>query len=254
MLVGVTDMKFQDYHTVPFSGAGGGTSTRLMSGIEIHANVLHTILRHDPPKELAPLVCSGLTVALVLASTPLFGAGLWVSAGGLMVLLADWLGVAWAAFSGAGVQVPVAGPMTALVLNFIGFTAARLLHERNRREHVEGLFGKYVSDHVVRHLLQSSAPPVLGGERRVLTVLFSDIRGFTTISERLRPEGATRILNAYLTKVEELIFSNGGTVDKYIGDGIMAVFNWPLEQADHAARAVQTAVSMLAALDELQEM
>jgi adenylate cyclase len=255
VLIGVTAMEYQDYHTVPFSRARPGTGTRLMSGIEVHANVLHTILRNDPPRALAPLVCVGLLVALVLASTPLFAAaGLWVSAGELVVLLAGWLSMAWVGFRAAGVQLPVAGPVTALLLNFVGFTAARLLSERSRREHVEGLFGKYVSDHVVRHLLASPAAPALGGERRVLTVLFSDIRGFTATSESLAPERVTGILNAYLTKMEEVIFSNGGTVDKYIGDGIMAVFNWPLEQPDHAARAVRTAVGMLAALDELHEM
>src|SRR5271170_5159259 len=93
----------------------------------------------------------------------------------------------------------------------------------------------------------------LGGEKKVLTVMFSDIRGFTTISEKLTAEQLAKLINEYLTPMTSLVFEHGGTLDKYIGDALMAIFGAPVEQPDHALRCCRTAVHMMRELAKLQE-
>ena len=122
--------------------------------------------------------------------------------------------------------------------------ALRLTGEERERSRMRQVFGRYVSDEVVDVLLAEDRKPDLAGEAKVVTVLFSDIRGFTTFSEKLSAHEVVEMLNAYFTRVCEPILAQGGTVDKYIGDAVMAVFGSPVAHPDHARRAVRAALGM----------
>jgi adenylate cyclase len=127
---------------------------------------------------------------------------------------------------------------------YLAVQGARFAESLRDLRRVEALFGRYVSPAVVRGLVGKQDELRLGGQRRDISVLFSDIRGFTTFAEHLPPEEVGAMLNEYFTAMVDVIFTHGGTVDKFVGDAIMAVFNAPLEQPDHAQRAVATALAM----------
>jgi adenylate cyclase len=126
------------------------------------------------------------------------------------------------------------------------------LVEGRARRQLKGMFTQYVSDAVLEELLADPSKLALGGTRREVTILFSDIRGFTATSEKLSPATVMGALNTYLSRMAEIILRQGGTLDKYIGDGIMAFFGAPIAYPDHAERAVRVALEMLAAVEELQ--
>ncbi|MGQ9652501.1 MAG: adenylate/guanylate cyclase domain-containing protein, partial [Thermodesulfobacteriota bacterium] len=140
--------------------------------------------------------------------------------------------------------LPVAGPQLALAVSYLGTLALRLTGEEKERARLRQMFGRYVSDEVVEKLLSSGRRPDLGGETLQVTVLFSDIRNFTTISERLTAHEVVEMLNAYFERACEPILSHGGTVDKFIGDAVMAIFGSPVPNPDHATRAVKAALEM----------
>ncbi|MGC8762109.1 MAG: adenylate/guanylate cyclase domain-containing protein [Acidobacteriota bacterium] len=139
-------------------------------------------------------------------------------------------------------------PLLALLLSAMAYAAGsfayhRVADYRGRRE-VERLFSRYVSPNVARTLLQNPGLVQLGGRRKELSILFSDIRGFTSLSERLPPEQVSALLNEYFTEMTEVLFAHDGTLDKFIGDAILAFFGDPLAMEDHTSRAVSCAVSM----------
>ncbi len=127
------------------------------------------------------------------------------------------------------------------------------IREEKEKRRVKGAFQYYVTESVMDEILRQPEKLKLGGEEKELTVLFSDIRGFTTIAERLSPEALTDLLNEYLTVMTEVVFKYEGYLDKYIGDSIMAVYGAPIEQKDHAMRASLTAIEMMSRLKELQK-
>ena len=138
----------------------------------------------------------------------------------------------------------------------VGFGAAvlerRVTSEWQKRE-IRSAFSRYVSSSVVDSILSDLSKLKLGGERRSMTVLFSDIRGFTTMSEGLNPETLVEVLNVYLSRMTDIVFDHQGVLDKYIGDAVMAFWNAPFDQADHAIRAVDTGLAMLKALKEMND-
>jgi adenylate cyclase len=120
----------------------------------------------------------------------------------------------------------------------------RLTGEERRRRRIQEALGRYVSDAVAARLAEAAEPPNLGGEAATVTVLFSDIRNFTTLSERLAPEEVVEMLNAYFSRVVERILALDGTVDKFIGDAVMAVFGLPAPAPDDALRALRAALAL----------
>jgi adenylate cyclase len=149
--------------------------------------------------------------------------------------------------------LPVAPVQGSLLLGYVGALGLRLTGEERERARLRRLFGRYVSEAVVEKLLAAGAKPDLGGEAYRVTVLFSDIRNFTTISESLAPAQVVEMLNRYFTLACEPILAAGGTVDKFVGDAIMAVFGAPASHPDHARRAVQAALGLVAVAQEFQE-
>lgn len=247
-LVGVTTYDYQDYHTVPLlSGPAGG---HFMSGVEVQANILHTLLAGRPILRTGP-VGFWLCIALaVLAVIPLYGLPrVSLIVPGALILIGLWVAICVFSFVQWGRLLPLVAPVAAMVVHQSVLIGFRLREESARRKWFQDTFGRYNSPEVVEYLEKTPGAVNLGGERKLVTVLFSDIRSFTEMSESMEPEQVTRWLNVYLEKMVEVILSHGGRVDKFIGDGIMVVWNFPMEQPDHARLAVLAAVEMQRAVE-----
>jgi adenylate cyclase len=148
--------------------------------------------------------------------------------------------------------LPTANLQVGVILGYIGVLSIRLTGEERERARLRKIFSRYVADEVVEKLLASGKFPDLGGEAFQVTVLFSDIRNFTTISERLEPHKVVEMLNTYFSWACEPILAQGGTVDKFIGDAVMAVFGAPAAYPDHALRALKAALGLAQQAREFQ--
>ncbi len=230
-----------DRHFTPYSR---GAHADQMAGGEIHANIVETILSGRFPRALPVWVEVAYLGLLVGAAAWLFltlGAGTSAALG--VALLFAVVPPGYFAFQHDWV-VPIAELQSGLAAVFLMTLGLRLTGEERARSRMRQVFGRYVSDEVVNVLLADDRKPDLAGETKVVTVLFSDIRGFTTISEKLSAHEVVEMLNAYFTRACEPILAQGGTVDKYIGDAVMAVFGSPVTYPDHARRAVRAALGM----------
>jgi adenylate cyclase len=230
-----------DRHFTPYSR---GAHADQMAGGEIHANIVETILSGRFPRAL-PAWAEIAYVGGLLAVAGWFflNLGAAASAGLGVALLVAVVPPGYFAFQHDWI-LPVAELQTGLATAFLMTIGLRLTGEERARSRMRQVFGRYVSDEVVNVLLAEDRKPDLAGETKVVTVLFSDIRGFTTISEKLSAHEVVEMLNAYFTRVCEPILAQGGTVDKYIGDAVMAVFGSPVTYPDHARRAVRAALGM----------
>jgi adenylate cyclase len=237
VVIGATSSVLQDIHATPIDPA--------MSGPEIQANALATVLRGNPLHTVPGWVNIALIVLLAVA-VPLVA----LRFGPLIsIAVAVGLGIAFSiavqlAFN-AGAIVSFIYPMVALVLSAVGSLATLLVTEAFERLRVRDLFTRFVPENVVDEVLASSDGLRLGGVQREGTVMFSDLRGFTSLAESLTPARVIEILNRYLSEMSDAILDHGGTLVAYMGDGIMAVFGAPLPQEDHADRALAAAREML---------
>ncbi len=231
VLIGPTSVVLHDVFPTPFASTGN------MSGVEIHANVIDTLVRGDrilPVPRVVSLV--GMAIAALAAAG--LAARLRVVRAFVAVVLV-WAALAAAtvaAFTLGHVWFQAIGITFALVLGYGATVVDNYVREQRERRRLSQFFSPAVLNEIVRHRADVS----LGSRRRMVTVLFSDIRGFTSISEKVEPEQVAEMLREYLTEMTEVVFRHGGTVDKYIGDCIMALYNAPFEDADHAAKAILT--------------
>jgi adenylate cyclase len=152
---------------------------------------------------------------------------------------------------GRGVWMEVANPLLAVAFATFGSTAYQYFVEGREKRQVKRMFSRFVSKDVYDQLMADPASARIGGARREMTVLFADIRSFTTFTERGQPEDVVSQLNEYFSAMVEVIFRNRGTVDKFVGDMVMALFGAPLADPDHADHALQAALGMLVGLHEL---
>jgi adenylate cyclase len=234
----------QDIHATPYSLGLWQWQGSDLSGAELHANIVETLLTGRFPRPVP-----GYLSALYLAATLMIGGLLFyrLSSGrGLVVSgLMCLLGAAFAYILFRRYWLlPTANLQLALMLSYMGILGLRLTGEERERARIRNIFGRYVADEVVEKLLASGMLPDLGGDSLQVTVLFSDIRNFTTISERLGPRAVVEMLNTYLAQACEPILAQGGTVDKFIGDAVMAVFGSPVLYPDHARRALAAALGL----------
>jgi adenylate cyclase len=239
ILIGSTDPAQKDLFPGPYDGGGA-----LTSGMEVNADALWTLLGGRalqpvpaPLNALTLLALGSLAIGLGLRLRPIISLPTTLVAGAL------FLGLCQVLFA-KGIVLDEVGPLLACVSGYLGVQAARFAESLRDLHRVEVLFGRYVAPAVVRRLVGKQEELRLGGQRREISVLFCDIRDFTSFAEHLPPEEVGGMLNEYFTAMVDVIFTHGGTVDKFVGDAIMAVFNAPLEQPDHAARAVATAIAM----------
>jgi adenylate cyclase len=241
VIVGASAPSLQDVHPTSTSG------DELMPGPEIQANAAWTALHGFP------LSSSGLAVdlllILLLAAVPAAVTLRFNPLPALLVAVALALLYAVAAQVAfdSGAVLPVLYPLLALVLSGLGALAVNYVLDAFERQRVHDTFARFVPAAVVSEVLARTDDDLrLGGERRQATILFSDLRGFTSYSEQLAPDAVIEVLNRYLGEMSDAIMDHGGTLVAYMGDGIMALFGAPLEQPDHADRAVAAAREMLA--------
>lgn len=248
VLVGATAIGIYDMRVTPFE--------HVFPGLEIHANVVDSILQghflHRPNWITLVDILVIVTVGLILGALlhrfkahwgALVGAALFLSVLALGKIL----------FENPGVWMNLTYPSLNLVLIYLGVTGYRYMTEEKEKKKIRGAFQYYLTASVVEEMLKNPDKLKLGGEKKDLTVLFSDIRGFTSISEQMTPEGLVRFLNEYLTTMTDIVFKYDGLLDKYMGDAIMAIWGAPLDQPDHVKRACLAALDMVEELHRLQK-
>ena len=245
VLVGCSAPGLYDLRPTPLSAVSPGT--------EIQATVIDNLLHRDFIRVTPPI----LSILLILLFSLLTGAAvsllrktghiviflvLGLSLPGLASLVAYWQGL-WLEF---------VAPELAVLASFIGAALLNYRTEGRQRRFIKNVFRYYLSPHVIDGILADPSLLRLGGEKRAVSSFFSDVQGFTSISENLTPEELVALLNAYLSEMTDIILDTGGTLDKYEGDAIIAFWNAPLEQPDHAQRACRAALRCQARLGELR--
>ena len=225
----------------------------VMPGVEIHATALSNLLAHDFLR-----ATRGGTVALftaffgLLAGVGIVFASQPLRSLAIVILLAPMPLAAGLAAYKAGFWLPVL-PATVAIMGAAGLALLwNQATEGRQRTYIKRVFGQYLHPSVIEQLLDDPRQLALGGQKKELTILFSDLQGFTSISEQLTPEQLTVLLNDYLSEMTEIILAEEGTIDKYEGDAIIAFWNAPLDQPDHASRAVRAAMRCQQRLAELR--
>ncbi len=226
----------------------------IMYGIEHHANTLYTILTqnflyHATFLENVSLILTFAFVMGILVSNISITIGALLAL--IMILLYAILGY-WI-FASKSIIVWYSTGIISIVSSFVGIVIYKVLTEEKEKYKIKSMFSKYVSKEHVEQLIKNPEKLKLGGEKKLLTVLFSDVRSFTTISEAMTPEELVSHLNEYLSEMTKIVIDTGGTLDKYVGDEIMAFYGAPVEYPDHAYKACKAAVIMMDRLHELQE-
>lgn len=249
-LVAPNDDSFQDDHNSPFLLLDYNS---IMKGVETHATGLNSLLLGDYLERASQrahyllwLAAAGLGVLLGALTSPLFA---------VLALLGSCVGYWTLAIKmlSHNLWVPTVSVMLMLLLSWVlTFTIRYLLIDRDRKK-TQMLFGRMVSDQVMKAVLSSPAARRLGGIRREVTVLFSDINDFTPQCEANMPEDVIQMLNSYFREMIEIIYANEGNLKQFVGDEIMAIFGAPMPYSDHAARAVRTAVDMQIRLEQLRK-
>jgi adenylate cyclase len=249
VFVGTSAIGLKDMRSTPVEDA--------VPGVEIHAQLAEQMLDQDflarpdfaDGAEFLYLGAIGLLFVLLL---PRLRAGRMAIVAAIFVGIG--LAVPWIAFSQYDLLFdPIYPPLT-LAAIYVSGTALAFMRTERERAAIRGAFGLYLSPDVVEQLARNPELLQLGGELREITVMFTDVRGFTRISEQFDPHGLTRFMNRFLTPMTDLILGHRGTIDKYMGDAIMAFWNAPLQIDRHAARACDTALAMQARLQELNEV
>ena len=232
-----------DVHPTPYSTSIGGASA-LMSGPEIQANIVETLLAgrfiDAPPAALRLAV-----FALVFGMLAFVGVRLppWRAVILVVLTIQASAFAAYLLFK-QDILFPVAHLHIGMMVVLAGLALLRLTREERERARIGTLFGRYVSNQVVATMLASSELPELGGQAQRISVLFSDIRNFTTISEKLTAREVVEMLNTYFERACAVLLAEGATIDKFIGDAVMAEFGAPVAQPDHALRALRAAVAL----------
>lgn len=248
VLVGAYAAGMMDAYYVPVDRG------QQMYGVEIHANVIQALLENKSLTEIPKMIDS---VAAAVIAALMFAVCSRLSVVRAGIVCALTAAVRFSAgfllfnfgYSGSVLEIPVLALVCA-----IWFTAVHYYSARAARYKIEKAFNKYVAPQVVKEIAANGSYELkLGGENRDVAVLFVDIRGFTPLSESLEPEQVVDILNSYLALVTNCIFKHGGTLDKFIGDAAMAVFNAPFDTDDYVFKAVQTALDIVKGGEQIEQ-
>ncbi len=248
VLIGTSAIGLLDLKTTPLDAA--------IPGVEVHAQILESVLskaslvnpNYAIGAELALAVLFGL--AIIIAA-PMLPASIVIVLGGC--LIAGLIGLSLFLFVEHNLLIDFTYPLISSWLIYLVLTFVNYFREQKQRRQIRSAFGYYLSPHMVEQLARSPEKLVLGGEERRMTILFSDVRGFTTISEYYKddPQGLTRLMNRFLTPLTNAIIERRGTIDKYIGDAIMAFWNAPVDDNEQEANACEAALEMLSRAETL---
>jgi adenylate cyclase len=248
VLIGTSAVGLLDVKTTPLDP--------VMPGVEVHAQVLESALTGSVLSqpgyailiELAEALLLGATIiwlAPILNPSILFGFG--VAFVGLLI------GTSWYLYLTKQILIDFTYPLLSSLLVYLSLVFSSYVREQSQRRRIRSAFGQYLSPALVEQLVQSPEKLVLGGEQREMTIMFSDVRGFTAISESYKndPQGLTMLMNRLLTPLTNAILDRRGTIDKYMGDAIMAFWNAPLDDNSHHTNACEAAFDMLERIDAL---
>ncbi len=250
VLIGAS-LSLTDRYRTPFATVRGAEGE--LPGVVIHAHALSQLLNHRRSLGLSP-PAEWLFVAFFALLGTAFGC---LNRGLIrhMLMSGLTLGALWPAafylFHAKGVMLPLVEPSFAFLLATWGADAFTGREARRQKEFINSAFSRYLNPQLVKQLSSDPKRLSLGGETREMTLMFCDIRGFTTISEMFDAQGLTRLINRFLTPMTDVILERQGTIDKYMGDCIMAFWNAPLEDPGHARHACRSALAMIERLDPL---
>jgi adenylate cyclase len=244
ILIGATARDLQDIRQTPLG---------LISGVEIQANIVDNVI-HDDFLRSNPLVDVLLTFAAGLAGLVLTLAirRAWIIILGLIAIIGIvWISV-FIAFD-SGLLTDLLMPTIAILAGSGTALTARYMAAAQERRFIHDTFSRYLAPQVIQALMEDPSLVRLGGERRNLTILFSDIRGFTSLSETMGPQELSHFLNRYLTRMTDVILERQGVIDKYIGDAVMSFWGAPLDDDRHALNGIRSALAMVKALEEFNQ-
>lgn len=222
-----------------------------VAGVYLHATAVNNLMRGDTVRDLGLAAIVAITIGFAIGGVmlafvigPPAAAALWLAAALL------WATVATLVFR-SGLALPLLQPTLASLIALMSGIGYRFIVSDKDKRLLRQSFALYLAPAVIDRMLASSRPPELGGETRMVTIYFSDVAGFSTFTERMTPAEVVALMNTYLSAMTEIIEDEGGFVDKYIGDAIVAVFGAPLDDPAHAAKAVRAALRCQARLDEM---
>jgi len=246
VLIGTSALATYDMKATPLSGN--------MPGVEKNANVVENILLNNfikkspGPLEIIYLLVTGIFLGLILPRLKAIpGAAL---ATGLMVF---YIALSFYLLMYENIWINLTYPLSNMLIVFVSLTVTKYFFEEKKAKEIRSMFSSYVSPKIVEVLINNPEKAKLGGDRKIVTALFSDIAGFTSLSEKRNPEEVVDLLNEYFKEMTGIIFKWDGTLDKFVGDEIMAFWGAPVEQPDHAERAVRCAMEMIDSLCRMQE-
>ncbi len=241
VLVGTSSAGLLDAKTTPIDP--------VMPGVEVHAQVLESILAKSvlsaPNWSVAAELLSAIVVGLIIVWLAPILNPIWLLVFGAAIVALS-VGASWYLYVHDQLLIDFTYPLLSSALVYVTLMFANYMSEQAQRRQIRSAFGQYLSPALVEQLAQSPEKLVLGGEERNMTILFSDVRGFTTISELFKhdPQGLTKLMNSFLTPLTNAILDRKGTIDKYIGDAIMAFWNAPLDDPQHEINACEAALDM----------
>jgi adenylate cyclase len=247
ILVGTSAAGLLDLKTTPVDPT--------MPGVEIHAQILENILSKAtlsaPSYALVLELCAALLMGIaIIWLAPTLSPALLLGFGGSVVAIL--LGTSWYLYSNEKLLIDSTYPLLSSLFIYLTLVFTNYISEQAQRRRIRSAFSQYLSPTLVEQLAQSPEKLVLGGEQREMTIMFSDVRGFTTISEIYKddPQGLTSLMNGFLTPLTNAIIDCKGTIDKYMGDAIMAFWNAPLDDPSHELNACEAALDMLERLNK----
>ncbi len=251
VLIGTSAVGLLDVKTTPIDP--------VMPGVEIHAQVLEaaltkSLLLRPTWSSVVEFLAAVLLGIAVIWVAPWFGPVALVAVGALIA--AALMGTSWYYYSQHRLLIDFTYPLLSTTVIYLTLIFSSFVREQAQRRQTRSAFGRYLSPALVEQLAQAPEKLVLGGEEREMTIMFSDVRGFTTISESFKhdPQGLTTLMNRFLTPLTNAILGRKGTIDKYMGDAIMAFWNAPLDDKEHQINACNAALDMLERIDELNEI
>ncbi|BAI80798.1 adenylate/guanylate cyclase [Deferribacter desulfuricans SSM1] len=249
VFVGITETGVGDYQATPIDPYFPGT--------EIHCTVASNVLQNfylveNEKTFFIDLISIVILAFLIAVSSFIFKKGLYSFVSFIIICVLYFI-VNFKMFDIYNYQLSVIYPFISAVLSFIFIEVYKNIIVEQKSRYLKKAFSSYLSEDLVEVILQDPDKLKLGGEKKRITVLFSDIRGFTTISEGLEPETLVSLLNSFLGPSTDIILKNGGMLDKYIGDAIMAVFNAPIDLENHEDKAVESAIEIVKNLQKLNK-
>ena len=250
VLIGTSAVGLLDVKTTPLDAA--------MPGVEIHAQVLESALTNATLTQPNYAIGAEMLIALILGViviwlAPMFGPITLVILGSIFAGLL--IGASWYFYSMQRLLIDFTYPLLSTTLIYLTLIFSNFVREQAQRRRIRSAFSQYLSPALVAQLAQSPDKLKLGGEEREMTIMFSDVRGFTTISESYKhdPHGLTTLMNRFLTPLTNAILDRKGTIDKYMGDAIMAFWNAPLDDGEHQINACHAALDMLDRIETLNK-